>query len=103
MNVFLKTPKRIKRDKENLIKDEFLALLRAADNQDDCRKAKKDVAMLLVMGEGGVRAGEVRDFKLRDLDLASGYLLARMTEGKHDRKIIFGEATRKALKEWLEV
>lgn len=103
LNVSLKTPKRIKRKKENLTKDEFLCLLRAADAQKERQKTKRDVAMLLLMGEGGARSGEVRDFKLKDLDLTSGYILARMPKGKHDRKIIFGEATKKALKEWLEV
>lgn len=99
LNVILKQPRRMKKGKENLSRNEFLGLLRAADAQEEHFKAKRDVAMLLMMGEGGARAGEVRDFRMRDIDLISGYVWARRPKGKNDRKIIFGEASKKAIAE----
>ena len=103
LKVRMKAPMQARKAKEVPTKQEFLRLLQAAKTQHDPYQARRDLAVLLVMGEGGARGGEVRNFLLKDLNLEAGYILARCPKGKHDRKIVFGEATRLALMEWMEV
>jgi site-specific recombinase XerD len=94
-------PKLVRKEAEPLRKEEFLRLLQAADAQDDRVLAKRDRAMLLLLGEGAARAGELIKLQVKDLDLEAGTAIVRRPKGRHDRRIFFGEASRVALSDYL--
>ena len=102
LEVRLKPPRRIRKEAEHLSKGEFVRMLDASENQMARSLAKRDRAILFLLGEGAARAGEVRNLRIKDLDLEKGVAIARRPKGKHDRKIFFGEATSIALAEYLK-
>ncbi len=103
MGFRVEPPKKIHKEADSLSKSEFAKVLDAASRQQDVFRAKRDTAILMIMGEGAARGGELRALRMRDLDLSKGVVLARRPKGKHDRRIFFGDATRKALASYLEV
>jgi integrase/recombinase XerD len=78
---------KIKHDKKLPIvlgRDEVKALLKHAD----LLKHKLLVGLLYGCG---LRCGEVRSIRLRDIDLSRGMLLVRKTKGNYDRYVPLGE------------
>ena len=96
-------PRKVRKEAEPLSKDEFLRLLRAAESQEDPVLAARDKAILLLLGEGAARAGEIRGLRTEDLDLERGTIIARRPKGRHDRKIFLGSESPRALGEYLRV
>ena len=102
LDLRLDPPRKVRKEADLLRKDEFLRLLEAAEGQRPLLKAKRDRAILLLMGEAAVRAGEVRSLMQKDLDLERGTAIVRRPKGRHDRMVFFGDATRMALTDYLE-
>ncbi len=65
------------------------------------RKKPRDLALLLVMLDTGIRAGELCNLALRDLDLDSRALTIKNGKGQKDRYVFFSDTTARALSRWL--
>lgn len=70
------------------------ALLEACE---DARCPERDVALLLVMLDSGLRASEVLNLDWADVSLATGAVRVRAGKGAKDRTTFIGPRTRKAL------
>ena len=73
-------------------------LLAAPDGQDSADL--RDRAMLELLYATGLRVSELVSLKLRDVNLAAGYLLT-MGKGKKERLVPIGETARKAVDEYV--
>ena len=99
----LEPPKRIRSEARSLKLEDFHRLVEAVRVKKNRYVSSRDAAVLLMLGEGAARAGEVREMRLSDLNLEKGFIIVRRPKGKHDRKIFFGKATEEALIDYLKV
>jgi integrase len=99
----LKAPRTIKTRADRLTQEEYRAMLRAAGSFPDPVQAKRDVAMLYLMGDGAARKGEVQNAKLRDVDLEAGVVICRAPKGKDDRVLYLRPEAVRALREYLNI
>jgi site-specific recombinase XerD len=63
----------------------------------------RDRAVILMLWDSGLRAGELCGLPLSSLDLEKGLVLIRSGKGDKDRWIALGNAARDALRDWLAV
>jgi len=77
--------------------DQVAALLRAAEHS---RHRRRDVALVLMMFDTGLRASEVCGLKLKDVDLQSRRCSV-LGKGNKVRTVPFGKDTMKALWQYL--
>ena len=61
----------------------------------------RDGAIIRVLLDTGVRASELCNLDLSDLDFTDSSLLVRRGKGKKTRTVFFGKQTRRALRKWL--
>lgn len=93
---------------EPLTDDELRALLKActpppgADRMQLLRH-RRDEALLRLMLEAGLRAGEAVALQLEDVDLAAGVAIVRRGKGGKGRVVPFGPQTARALDRYLRV
>jgi len=99
----VKAPRLIKTKADRLTQEEYRALLKAAGSNPAAVQAKRDVAMLYLMGDGAARKGEVQDAQLRDFDLTAGTVLCRAPKGKDDRALYLRPEAVRALREYLKL
>ena len=84
---------------EILSPDEQSRLLAQFD--DESPSSVRGRAIVRVFLDTGLRASELINLRLRDLDLATGRLWVRQGKGRKDRGLWFNGATREALQDWL--
>ena len=60
----------------------------------------RDLCMLVLMLNAGLRASEVLHLRVRDVDWLSGQLLVRAGKGKQDRMLWLNEADLELLRAW---
>lgn len=93
---------------EPLTEDELRSLLdackppRGADGNEMFR-GRRDEAILRMMLETGVRAGEVVAIELADLDLGAGSVIIRRGKGGKGRSVPFGPFTAQAIDRYMRV
>lgn len=92
-----RTPQRIP---EVLSPDEQVRLLAQFDS--DSPSSLRGRAILRVFLDTGLRAAELINLRLRDVDLETGRLWVRQGKGRKDRGLWFNRKTREALREWLD-
>lgn len=63
--------------------------------------AERDRAIVAVLLDSGLRASELCDLQLEDLDLQMGRLLVRRGKGGKGRVVYLGKLARRALWKWL--
>ena len=63
----------------------------------------RNLAILRVLLNTGLRASELINLKIRDIDLATGRLWVRQGKGAKDRGLWFNGSCRQALEAWLAV
>ena len=85
---------------EVLSADEQSRLL--AQLADDSPSSVRNRAIVRVFLDTGLRASELINLRLRDLDLATGRLWVRQGKGRKDRGLWFNGQTREALQAWLD-
>ncbi len=85
----------------NIEADEVERLLTAVG--DSTWMDKRDRAIILFLWDTGVRAEELCNLEMRDLDLSRGKALIRNGKGHKDRVVPFGVRVRGALESWLKV
>ena len=96
----IEAPKTVSRLPEVLSGREVERLLATA-NGDGVQEVR-DRAMLELLYATGVRVSELVALKLRDVNVAAGYLLT-MGKGEKERLVPIGESARKAVSEYLAV
>lgn len=62
----------------------------------------RNLALVRLMLDTGLRSSEVRNLRHRDLDLTSGRLWVREGKGKKDRGLWFNGSSRSVLLAWLD-
>jgi integrase/recombinase XerD len=66
------------------------------------RTGLRSLCLLRLMLNTGLRAAEVLNLKVNDIDWRSGNLMVREGKGKKDRTLWIGEADLKLLEKWLK-
>lgn len=73
---------------------------------DQCEKntffGERDKAILLTLLETGVRASELIDINLEDVDFIESSILIRQGKGRKPRTVFFGKTARKQLRTYLK-
>jgi integrase/recombinase XerD len=62
---------------------------------------KRDIAIMLVLLDTGVRAHELLNINLEDLDLNTGSVMIRRGKGRKPRMVYLGKKSRKAIRAYL--
>jgi integrase/recombinase XerD len=65
------------------------------------RRKPRDLALVLVLLDTGVRASECCNLTLDDVDLDGRSLLIRNGKGQKDRNVYYSDLTARALRRWL--
>ena len=81
--------------------DELLRLIAAA--REDSVFGTRDVAMLLLLIDGAVRARELCQLRIGDVTLQTGLLLVARGKGNKSRAVTVGDETRLALRRYAVV
>ena len=97
--VGLKSPKLDQKVVEPLTDDQVRALVRACKGKD--LRDKRDEAVVRLMVEAGLRAGECAELKLADLDLKAGTVVVRRGKGGKGRVVPFSAQTGQAIGRYL--
>jgi site-specific recombinase XerD len=69
----------------------------------DSPRGVRNLAMVRLLLDTGLRAAELFNLRHRDLDLATGRLWVREGKGKKDRGLWFNGSSRGALQSWLDL
>jgi site-specific recombinase XerD len=104
----LKSPRLDERVVEPLTDDELRALVRACQPPKGAEpkvalRHRRDEAMIRLMFESGVRAGEVVNMEVADLDLMTGTATIRRGKGGKGRTVPIGPDTSLALDRYLRL
>ncbi|MGV0720636.1 tyrosine-type recombinase/integrase [Mycolicibacterium elephantis] len=91
----LKAPKLDDKVTQSLTDDELRRLIKACSGNDF--RSRRDEAIVRLMGETGMRAGEVCSLAVADLDLARGLVTVRRGKGGRGRIVPFGVQTGRAI------
>jgi integrase/recombinase XerD len=78
-----------------LAEDDIRKLIQAA------KKKPRDLALVLVMLDTGIRASECCHLTLDDVDIDGRSLLVRNGKGQKERYVFFSDTTARALSRWL--
>jgi site-specific recombinase XerD len=73
------------------------------DTCDNSFTGKRDKAIILCLLDTGVRAGELCNMHLEDLDRIFGSILIRKGKGRKPRTVFLGKKTRKAIRAYLRI
>lgn len=99
--VGLKPPKLDAKVVEPLTDEEIRALLKACAGTD--LRARRDEALVRLMVETGMRAGEVVALTVDDVDLGAGTAIVRRGKGGKGRPVPFGPVTAQSLDRYMRV
>lgn len=84
-----------------LTDDQLRRLLRACEGRS--LRDRRDEALVRLMFESGLRAGEVVALRLEDVDVAGGTLVVRRGKGGRGRLVPFSPQTARALDRYLRL
>lgn len=84
-----------------LTEDQIRALLKACVGSD--LRDRRDEAILRLMVETGVRAGEVASLNVSDVDLLAGTAVVRRGKGGKGRVVPFGDQTARAIDRYMRL
>ena len=85
---------------EVLTRDEARALLATPNRY--YRTGLRDLCMMKLMLNSGLRSSEVLGLRWKDVDLQTGRLTVREGKGKKDRQVWVGETTLELMRAWRE-
>ena len=78
--------------------EEFRAILEAAKRS---RNPRRDVAIVSMLADTGIRASELAEVRVEDLNLTSAVAVVRHGKGGKTRSVAFGKTTAEALWRYL--
>ena len=84
-----------------LTEEEQEALLKQPNPHQ--RTGLRNLCLLRLMLNTGLRAAEVLDLKVKDVDWRSGKMMVREGKGKKDRTLWIGKEDLEILKKWLKL
>ena len=99
----------IRKIKPPKVPEEFLdpasieAIAKLIQTCKPTRTGLRDKAMIMTLFDTGVRASELLDFEMTDLDPITGVMIVRKGKGSKRRTVFAGEKTRRALRAYLKV
>lgn len=98
----VKSPKVIQEPITGISKDEFEALLVA------CKQTKgflgvRDYSIISVLMDTGVRAEELCNIELEDVNLPDGSIQIKQGKGRKPRFVFIGKSTRKQIRKYLKL
>ncbi len=96
---YLTLPRPSQTYKLPLTEEELARLLASVANEPTIFGAR-DLAMLLLLIDGGVRAMELAKLRIADVTLASGLILVAHGKGGKTRAVTVGDDTRQALRRY---
>lgn len=91
-------PKRLHKERFRLHVSKFPQLLDAAE-----ARSPRDRAAIAVLLYTLMRDGEVTDLRIRDLDLDSGYLMARIHKTRQEDRVPISAELDRELRAWLTI
>lgn len=97
----VKAPKLDQKVVEPLTDDQIKALLKVCTGPD--LRERRDEAIVRLMVETGVRAGECVAIALADVDLSAGTAIVRRGKGGKGRVVPFGPQTARAIDRYIRV
>lgn len=97
----VKPPKLNTKVTPSLTEDELKRLIKACQGKD--LRSKRDEALIRLMLETGMRAGEVVGLDVGDVDLKRGTAVVRRGKGGKGRMVPFGPQTGRAVDRYLRV
>lgn len=97
--VGMKSPKLDQKVVEPLTDDQVRDLIKACKGKD--LMDRRDEAVVRLMVEAGLRAGECAELKLADLDLKAGTIIVRRGKGGKGRVVPFSAQTGQAIGRYL--
>lgn len=97
----LKAPKLDSKVTDSLTDDELRRLLKACGGREF--RDRRDEAILRLMAETGMRAGELLALTLADLDLVRGMVTVRRGKGGKGRLAPFGPQTARAVDRYIRI
>ncbi len=95
----LRRPRLPRRLVPRLTEDQVRALLEAVE---ETVSPERNMALLLLMVDSGLRRGETLGLQLDDLDLVGGKVRV-FGKGRKERLVPLGQASTRALREWLSL
>ncbi len=95
----LKAPKLDSKVTDSLTDDELKRLIKACAGKDF--RDRRDEAIVRLMAETGMRAGEVTNLSVGDVDLHRGLVTVRRGKGGKGRLAPFGDQTARAIDRYL--
>lgn len=95
----IKSPKLDTKVVESLTDTELRALIKSCAGKDF--RERRDEAIVRLMAETGMRAGEVCDLDVADVDLSRGLVTVRRGKGGKGRVAPFGDQTGRAIDRYL--
>ena len=97
----VRPPKLDQKIVEPFTTDEIKAMLAACSTGSDQFQSRRDECLLRLMIESGVRAGEVIDMTVSDVNLMAGTAIVRRGKGGKGRVIPLGPSTVRALDRYI--
>lgn len=97
----VKAPKLDSKVVEPLSDQELAALVKACVGKD--LRERRDEAVIRLMAESGVRAGEAVALEVGDIDLNAGVAVVRRGKGGKGRSVPLGPSTARAIDRYLRV
>lgn len=94
----LKAPKGKKQIIKGIQLDEINALIRSCENES-CKK-NRDMAILYLLADTGLRASELCNLKTDDLDLISGKIIVQKGKGNKKRIVFMGQKCRRIVRKY---
>lgn len=98
----IKFPKKPRKIKEVVSLVSVQAVIDAM-REDDSAMARRDLALLLIMLDGGLRRMEAANLDIKNVDLESGRVAVLIAKGGNQRWSMVEHPTKKAIRSWLSV
>ena len=93
----IKLPRPDRKTKKGLTMDQVRDLLKVVQNETDGAKALRDQLVIMLLADCGIRASELCDLDLADVDTERLEINIRQGKGRKQRRVAFGKRTRTAI------
>lgn len=97
----VKAPRLVIEPIEGIKREEFDSLLEACEK--NTYFGERDRTILLTLLDTGVRASELCNINLEDVNLVDSSILIRQGKGRKPRYVFFGKTTRKQIRRWISI
>jgi site-specific recombinase XerD len=96
----VKAPRLVSESIEGVTREQFEALLAECEND---YLGIRDKAILMVLYDTGIRANELCNIKLENINFIDNSILIEQGKGRKPRYVFFGKSTKKQLRKWIKL